>query len=98
MSASDRQAEVSGMDRRRFLRNAATVAWAAPAIMTMMTQSAGAAATCIENGQACTLNSACCSGTCLTTCQGLPAGSPCTAHNQCASGKCQGTTVKTCQA
>ena len=44
-----------GLERRRFLKGAATVAWAAPMILTMSARPAGAqvGASCLPNGGPC---------------------------------------------
>ena len=42
------------VDRRRFIRDAATVAWATPVLLTVMSSPAGAVS-CIANGSPCSL-------------------------------------------
>ncbi len=53
MSDAGRMSE-DGIERRRFLKGAATVAWATPLILTMTAHQAGAQAmSCLPNGGAC---------------------------------------------
>jgi hypothetical protein len=52
---SDDVGSEQGLERRRFLKGAATVAWAAPMILTMAARPAGAqvGASCLPNGGPC---------------------------------------------
>lgn len=67
--------------RRRFLKQAATVAWATPMILTMMAPSAAAQTSCIPAGSACgnDVNGVCvpshtlqpCCGVCVPSTEGI---------------------------
>jgi hypothetical protein len=74
-------------DRRRFLRGAATVAWATPLILTVSASSAAAVTVpCTPNGVACgDIPTTCCAGNCCCTSQDFPAGvcAPILAGNTC---------------
>lgn len=70
----------SGFDRRRFLKGAATVAWATPLILTVGASAANAQLPVPSPGQ------------CLGA-TNRPEGCPCTTASQCADGCCCGTGV-----
>jgi hypothetical protein len=63
----------TGFDRRRFIKGAATVAWATPAILTL---GAGSANAQVPSP-----------GQCLGS-TGRPENCPCSASSQCAGGCC----------
>ncbi len=42
-----------GMDRRRFLRHAGTIAWATPVVMTLSSKAAWAKPPCTPRGETC---------------------------------------------
>lgn len=69
--------ESTGVDRRRFIKGAATVAWATPLILTLGARSA--------SGQVDPPGPS--PGECITD-TGRPEGCPCTASSQCEDGCC----------
>jgi hypothetical protein len=68
------QSDSGELDRRRFLRRAATVAWATPLVLTLGASAAQAQVS---------------PGACLGA-TGRPDGCPCFATSQCAGGCCCG--------
>ena len=86
-----------GVDRRRFLQRAATVAWTTPLMMTVLADRAGAQQPCKQLTQSCSGTTApCCAGLvcCSTgtpqvgTCR-IQQGSPCTNDLECCNN-CSG--------
>ena len=78
---TDKELELNqqGQARRRFLKQAATVAWASPFIVTMMSRAAHAQGQCgtLNLSSLCDVDTPCGSpGVCLPT--SVTPGSPCT--------------------
>lgn len=56
MTTTDLSTDPRTVDRRRFIRDAATVAWATPVLLTVMSSPAGAqAVSCIPKNSPCSL-------------------------------------------
>lgn len=71
----ERRQQSTALDRRRFIKGAATVAWAAPVVLTLGASAAHAQLPAVSPAQ------------CLGS-SGRPEGCPCTTAGQCADGCC----------
>src|SRR3712207_3148756 len=99
--------ETGLMERRRFIRNAATIAWAAPVILTLGASAAQAqAVSCVAAGEACGVGSPtptrpCCdTGGAYCCCQETKTTGPSvTVTRTCmleANCRTQGSTTRSC--